>query len=58
MAGRSLVADRGIIQKQLKEHQKDLKIQLVRKQEYQLKIDQLTVHLADLKKECEGLNIG
>lgn len=26
MAGRSLVADRGIIEKELKEHEKDLKI--------------------------------
>lgn len=57
MAGRSLVADRGIIEKELKEREKDLKIELVKKQEYQKKMEELNAHLAELKKECQGLNI-
>jgi hypothetical protein len=39
MAGRSLIADRGIIEKELKEHEKDLKIELVKKQDYQKKME-------------------
>lgn len=50
MAGRSLVADRGIIEKELKEHEKDLKIELVKKQDYQKKLEDLNKMLADLKK--------
>lgn len=57
MAGRSLIADRGIIEKELKEHEKDLKIELVKKQDYQKKMEELNAHLAELKRECQGLNI-
>ena len=39
MAGRSLMADRGNIEKELKEHEKDLKIELIKKQEYQKKLE-------------------
>lgn len=57
MAGRSLVADRGIIEKELKEHEKDLKIELIKKQEYQKKLEDLNNNLAELKKDCQGINI-
>lgn len=57
MAGRSLVADRGIIEKELKEHEKDLKIELIKKQEYQKKLEDLNAMLTDLKKDCQGINI-
>jgi hypothetical protein len=46
MAGRSLVADRAIVEKELKEHEKDLKIELVKKQEYQKKFEDLNTMLA------------
>ena len=46
MAGRSLMADRGNIEKELKEHEKDLKIELIKKQEYQKKMEELNAHLA------------
>lgn len=52
MAVRSLIADRGVIEKQLKEHEKDLKIELLKKQEYQQKFESLNIHLAELKKDC------
>jgi hypothetical protein len=38
LAGRSLVSDRGVIEKELKEHEKDLKIELIKKQEYHKKL--------------------
>ena len=34
-----------------------MKIELIKKQEYQQKLESLQTHLAELKKECEGLNI-
>ena len=45
-----MVADRGIIEKELKEHEKDLKIELIKKQEYQKKLEDLNTMLADLKR--------
>lgn len=57
MAGRSLVADRGIIEKELKEHEKDLKIELIKKQEYQKKLEDLNTMLTELKKDCQGINM-
>lgn len=45
MAGRNLVADRSIIQKELKEHEKDLKIQLVKKGQYTRKMEELSQQL-------------
>ena len=39
MAGRNLVSDRVLIEKELKEHEKDLKIELVNKNEYAKKIE-------------------
>lgn len=50
MASRNLVNDRGQIEKQLKDAEKDLKTELTRNAEYKKKIEDLTQHLKNLKK--------
>ncbi len=49
MASRDLMTNRGSIQKELHDAEKDLKTELTRNAEYKKKIEDLTQHLKKLK---------
>ncbi len=50
MAGRNLIENRPQIEKELKEIEKDLKIELTKKHEHAKKMDELNEQLSHLKK--------